>query len=106
METFYHALASPIGGGMDKFCSWCKDWPKKKGWYWFYGTRFRPMPGDSPELSAVEVRSVRGGGNVYITRGHFLYKSEGAMGLWCIAIIPPLPVCIQPMRNVNTEGGL
>lgn len=70
---------------------WTKTWPKKPGHYWFYGYRFRKEPDDKPEMNLVEVAFSGNNIPMYITKGHFLYKNEGAEGLWATAILPEPP---------------
>ncbi len=72
---------------------WTKDWPTKEAWYWFYGWRFgfHQECKDSPELSPVEIWHDANKKPMYVTRGHFLSKAEGADGLWCKCDIPSLP---------------
>jgi len=70
---------------------WTKDWPKKKGHYWFYGWRFKRQPGDEPGLFFVEVAISGNKVPIHITMGHFLYKEEGAEGMWSVPELPELP---------------
>lgn len=73
---------------------WTKEWPNESGNYWFYGCRFKPLDKSDRklELSFVEVRNTAiKGVLMYVTRGHFLYKEEGADGWWLKANIPVLP---------------
>lgn len=64
---------------------WTKEWPKNSGWYWFYGIRSSNMK--SPNLYMVKVRKVSNG-FAYVADGAFLYKEEGAKGVFCKAEIP------------------
>ena len=71
---------------------WMTKWPTKPGSYWFYGWRFGYSEHDpAPELSFVEVWLDGAKNLAYVTRGHFFYKSEGAMGFWAPVDIPTLP---------------
>jgi hypothetical protein len=70
---------------------WTAEWPTESGRYWFYGWRFMPAYDRSPELSLVEIWKSPSGGLLYVTGGHFLYKEEGARGVWQKAILPELP---------------
>lgn len=69
---------------------WTPDWPAERGYYWFYGWCFRRRD-RPPELHFVKVRHDGTGKPIYITDGHFLFKAEGAEGLFCPADIPELP---------------
>ena len=66
---------------------WTSRWPTKPGWYWLYGKRFSD---DIIQLNPVEVVLAKTG-PVYITRGSFLYRTEGAIGFWVKMILPKLP---------------
>jgi hypothetical protein len=70
---------------------WTKNWPVKEGQYWFYGWRFKHDNKEEPELSLVEVHISGNKVPMHVTRGHFLYKEEGAEGLWSVATLPDLP---------------
>jgi len=73
---------------------WKKEWPKDPGLYWFYDRRFSKTSYEDlnkPELCFVEVAIDSQGNPMYITMGHFLYKAEGAMGVWSKAELPELP---------------
>ena len=64
-----------------------KEFPTKLGYYWFYGwhSKFSKTSingkESKPKLHVVQVRQ---GANsrIYICDGHFMYKSEGAEGIW------------------------
>ena len=73
-----------------KAVSWTDKWPTKKGLYWFYGYRFTPFKDEKPELCLVEVFKIVNG-VAHVTKGHFLYKEEGATGLFTPAECPPVP---------------
>ena len=77
---------------------WNKEWPKEPGWYWCYGYEFRDE-GKPPYLFPVEVHIDGIGHLMYITKGHFLYKAEGATGVWQKMELPKLPV----MGNKDLE---
>lgn len=67
---------------------WTTAWPKEKGTYWFFGQCF----GDGDiKMHLVEVWKDGTGSFAYVTDGHFLYKSEGANGLWTKAELPEPP---------------
>jgi len=75
---------------------WTKDWPTEEGDYWFYGWRFGDMnrntgKQDPPEFSHVEVRRNGSGQLMLITRGHFFYKAEGAIGVFLKIDLPTPP---------------
>ena len=68
---------------------WTDKWPTKPGSYWFYGWRFGNKE-RNPELSYVEIRQAQNC-LIGVTRGHFLYPEEGAIGLWKPCELPQLP---------------
>ena len=68
---------------------WTKDWPQKPGVYWFYGWPFKDRERPT-KIHFVEVRKISNG-MIYVTNGHFLYKTEGADGYWCEAYPPEPP---------------
>lgn len=72
---------------------WTDKWPIEPGYYWFYGRRFGKsfFSDPKPELSFVEVRLDSVKNPMYVTRGYFMYKAEGHLGLWLKADIPDLP---------------
>ncbi|MHC4224516.1 MAG: hypothetical protein ACYSUN_11045 [Planctomycetota bacterium] len=76
---------------MTKWLNWNKEWPTTPGHYWFYGRRHK-QEGER-EIFFVEVAAA--GENLqhrlYSCHGMFLYKSDGAKGLWMKAILPPIP---------------
>ena len=71
--------------------TWSTTWPTEIGYYWFFGVCWR---GDAPELCFVKVRRTSNDALVYITNGHFLWRSEGANGFWQPAVLPELPTGI------------
>jgi len=57
---------------------WKRKFPKKAGFYWFYGVRFgntELSKNNKPKLMLVKVRKIRNG-FMYIADGHFMYESE------------------------------
>jgi len=72
---------------------WQLEWPKENGPFWFYGWLFRGQDKDEkPEICLVDVgESGVKGVFMYVTQGHFLYREEGAIGLWQKVILPALP---------------
>jgi len=78
---------------------WTKDWPEKTGTYFFYGWCFanhtRP-----PDYHFVHAKRV-GDRMMYVADGHFLYKSEGALGYWCEADLPPPPSLDDPKGEAD-----
>lgn len=76
--------------------AWSPTWPTEQGAYWFHGFRFQRIewPGrepEKPQTHFVEVWHDGAGNPMYVTCGHFLYKSEGASGLWLKAELPAPP---------------
>lgn len=79
--------------------NWSKEWPNEKGFYWLFGWRFKQdyeTFNDPPSFHLVKVTHAISGRSgemiaVYTTNGHFLYKSEGAKGLWAKCEFPEQP---------------
>lgn len=69
--------------------SWTSEWPIEPGWYWFYGWPFSDRD-KLASLYCVEVWKLQNG-YAYVTHGHFMYKGEGAEGLWQPMTLPELP---------------
>ena len=72
---------------------WTSDWPRKSGFYWFYGKCFRDRVGAldrKSEMFFVKVRKISNG-FAYVTDGHFIGKEEGAVGQWTPAEVPNPP---------------
>ncbi len=83
---------------------WTRDWPTEPGWYWFYGwaygriTRANGNP-EAPRLEAAQVHQAGSGSGqhlMHIRTGQFMYKSEGAIGLWLPMDVPELPELEAP----------
>ena len=73
---------------------WQREWPTELGRWWFYGWSWggARARADKPELYLVDVgETVVLGSMVYETDGEFLYKEEGATGMWMKAQLPELP---------------
>lgn len=68
--------------------NWSATWPTSPGWYWFYGRTSHIA--SEPRLMPAEVRAAIGS-MVYIARGVFLYREEGAEGVWLLMAVPELP---------------
>jgi len=74
---------------------WTREWPKKPGFYWFYGYRYGvgtiQFPND-PRLQTVHVGGPTGSGNmIYVDdAGSFMYKSEVKEG-WFLPLDLPDP---------------
>ena len=72
---------------------WSEEWPTKEGMYWFYGWRSEFWD-QQPKLRVVKVQHTGQDTKpypTYICDGAFLYKSEGANGLWLSIDMPQLP---------------
>lgn len=88
--------------------NWQDEWPKEKGFFWFYGWRFGKEGVGSkerkPELCMVEVCGTAVKGQfVYVTHGHFLFEEE-AEGKWLQAVVPDLPdVSKEVIRNGHSH---
>lgn len=71
---------------------WSKEFPKEEGTYWCYGWHSTyGFNNNKPTLMCVHVHLDGNNKPMYIADGNFLYKSEGAKGLWTKAILPTLP---------------
>lgn len=78
---------------------WQDEWPEEEGWWWFFGYSFgrsKLFP-EEPELHLVEISRVGSSkpnqkyAFMYITKGHYLEKGEGAVGKWLKANLPKPP---------------
>ena len=74
---------------------WTKEWPAERGWHWFYGQTSRIVYDLRPEYIPVRVRKNAAGEPVYVGSGRFLYKAEGARGLWTPMVTPDPPTDFQ-----------
>ena len=72
--------------------AWSREWPTEPGWYWFYGFPFgKGRYGEQlPRLVPINVQRASNDW-IYSAISHFLYKEEGAEGLWTPMVIPDLP---------------
>lgn len=72
---------------------WTWEWPKKAGYYWFHGHKWGTQLCDErlPSTHLVLCRIDATGSPFYVTDGHFLYKAEGARGMWMPAEVPEPP---------------
>lgn len=71
---------------------WSKIWPKKTGYYWFYGDPFGKTFSTKSDFHLVQVKAIANNNVICITNGHFLYPSEASDGYWISAQLPELPV--------------
>lgn len=69
---------------------WMKEWPEEAGYYWFYGWCSRLTIKGLPKIHFVRVREAINGVSL-ATEGRFLYKSDGARGVWQKVSLPELP---------------
>lgn len=81
---------------------WTKEWPTEPGWYWFYGHQWRAMYDEASELVPIKVERCSNAW-LYGAGSHFLYKAEGARGLWTPAIMPDLPADYQIEEVLKEE---
>ena len=58
---------------------WTAEWPEEEGYFWFFGWCWG-VDGE-PEMHFVENRKISNG-FTRITNGYFMWKREGAIGLW------------------------
>lgn len=66
---------------------WTPDWPTEPGWYWFYGNKY----GES-RVSMGTVRVDRiSNGVMTVMDGHFMYPSEGHVGVFQRLPTPVVP---------------
>lgn len=71
--------------------NWTSEWPTTPGYYWFYGWCW---PGWRHERISklLYVEAKRTSNRIaYVTEGHFLYRAEGAEGVWQPVQAPELP---------------
>ena len=77
--------------------TWTTEWPTAPGWYWFYGWAYGKIVVGEPEPPRLEAAQVHMAGPfskrflMTIRSGAFMYKSEGAIGMWCPMMMPELP---------------
>ena len=71
---------------------WTKEWPTKRGWYWLYGQTTWDM---QLEYVPVQVWKNATDKPTYVAGPQFLYKAEGARGLWTRMIMPDPPTDFQ-----------
>ncbi len=72
---------------------WTKEWPKKEGYYWFYGYRYGRISCSTscdPEYCLVDVRKCANG-MMFTTNGQFLFKSEPEEAHFQKVDLPELP---------------
>jgi hypothetical protein len=66
------------------------EWPKKVGWYWFYGCQFP----DRTDLTVLSVQVEKAGRNgsflIYLTGGYFMEPEETGKGRWYRASLPEM----------------
>jgi len=80
---------------------WQREWPTdESGMWWFYGWTYKKLrSGDKleePRLYLVRMRKLKDSRMMYVTDGHFLYKAEGAEGMWLKAELPATPEEVKP----------
>ena len=74
---------------------WTKEWPRERGWHWFLGQTDRMMWDRMPEYLPVEVWQDSTGKPTHVGGGLFLYRGEGARGLWTPMVMPTPPADFQ-----------
>lgn len=67
---------------------WFSEWPVNPGYYWFYGKRSRMSQKD--ELHVVQVWKISNG-VTYVADGTFIFKEDGADGVWLVLDQPNPP---------------
>ena len=82
---------------------WTKEWPTERGWYWFYGQTSKIVWDMMPEYLPVQVRKDGANRPFYVGGGRFLYKGEGARGLWTRMVTPEPPTDYQ-IEDFMREG--
>lgn len=86
---------------------WTADWPTHTGWFWFWGWRSAFIKRwHKPELSAVHVYLDGNNEPTFIADGQFLYKEEGAEGMFCEMVMPPMMPYLQGERDANNAAGI
>lgn len=80
---------------------WTKEWPVKRGWYWFYGQTSRIVWDMRPYYVPVLVHKGGDGKLFYAGAGRFLYKGKGARGLWIPMVTPDAPTDYQIKEALN-----
>lgn len=70
--------------------NWSKRWPTKPGYYWFYGWTSEHVLDLPAQIYFAEAKKVSNG-TIYVANGRFIWKDEGAKGMWMHATLPDLP---------------
>ena len=71
---------------------WSKEWPTEPGFYWLYGWRSdSERQNEKRRLIVVQVMRIRDGRLTFVADGGFMFKAEGAGGLWQRLQEPDLP---------------
>lgn len=86
---------------------WTADWPTHTGWYWFWGWRsaFSKEHKHGVELRAAHVYVDSMNQPTVICDGQFLYKEEGAEGMFCQMEMPPMMPYLEGERDANAKTG-
>lgn len=74
-----------------KTIKWSSSWPKKEGYYWFYGFPYGKSTDKKPELSVVQVWNCGDGSLAYVRNANFWYRAEGGVGKFLPMSVPELP---------------
>lgn len=70
---------------------WTTDWPRKPGFFWFYGERWKGLQ-DEMSLYCVEaLRKKSGGKLIYATTGSPIEKRQVGACRWAKIEPPTLP---------------
>ena len=74
---------------------WTREWPEERGWYWFFGQTSKMVWDMRPEYLPVRVHKDATDKPVCVASGCFLFKAEGARGLWTPMVMPTPPTDYQ-----------
>lgn len=69
--------------------TWTSEWPTEPGNYWFHGWLHKCNYSSKPKTYLVKAAKLGNSTNlVLVTEGSFIYKHDGAKGLWLPAEVP------------------
>lgn len=76
--------------------NWTSDWPTEPGNYWFHGWLHKCSYDSKPKTCLVKAFNL-GPTLALVAEGSFIYRRDGAKGLW-------LPAEVPEPSEFNLEG--
>lgn len=85
--------------------TWTRKWPRKAGYYWYYGLSIiDSRMGSPPSFYLVKVRATTGNYGrrafAYIAEGRFIGEEETKAALWKPAELPEVPSVKELMEGI------